>query len=356
MLPADLLAATLSRIATTDKPLITATPDKQAQQNALKLEVGQQVQATVQAKVAADMFQVKVASQTVQMQLPAFVKPGDMIGLQVVSLQPRLTFSFAASTNPLSTSEQLGSTARLLSSLSQQPIRQDYVPPTRREPLWIGERAAPDTSQLAGRLHQSLSHSGLFYESHQAQWIAGTRSTPQLMLEPHNQLRPDTAQIAAKQPALLPPESRSIMVPATPTALQAGAEPNPRMPAIPEHLQPLVQQQLQALENKQVVWIGQAWQGQDMRWEVREEDARSGNNGEDGKQWVTELHLDLPRLGGVTARLSMNGNAVSLKFEVTDDRTARTMEAATEQLVTSLAAHGVPVLQSRIERTPEGAK
>jgi hypothetical protein len=347
MLPAELLAATLSRIATTDKPLISASPDKQAQQNSLKLEVGQHVQATVQAKVAADVFQVKVANQTVQMQLPAFVRPGDLVTLQVVSLQPRLTFSFAASANPLSTSEQLGSTARLLSSLSQQPIRQDYVPPTRREPLWIGERAAPDTSQLAGRLHQSLSHSGLFYESHQAQWIAGTRTAPQLMQEPQNLLRPQTAQSGT-----LPATSQAAV--ATPASLPAGTESGPRMPAIPEHLQPLVQQQLQALENKQVVWMGQAWQGQDMRWEVREEGGRSGNDGENTKQWVTELHLDLPKLGGVTARLSMNGDAVSLKFEVADDQTARTMEASTGQLVAALTAHGVPVLQTRIERPSEG--
>lgn len=331
MLPADLLASTLARIATTDKPLITANADKQTQQNALKLEVGQQVQATVQAKVAADVFQVKVANQTIQMQLPAFVRSGDQVTLQVVSLQPKLSFSFAASSNPLSTSEQLGSTARLLSSLSQQPIRQDYVPPTRREPLWIGERAAPDTSQLAGRLQQSLNHSGLFYESHQAQWISGTRTTPQLLQEPQNLLRTQVAQ----------------------HPLPAGGESNTRTPSIPEHLQPLVQQQLQVLENKQVVWMGQAWQGQDMRWEVREEDARSGKEGEDTKQWVTELHLDLPKLGGVTARLSMNGNAVSLKFEVADEQTARTMGAATEQLVASLTAHGVPVLQTLIERTPE---
>lgn len=331
MLPADLLASTLARIATTDKPLITANADKQTQQNALKLEVGQQVQATVQAKVAADVFQVKVANQTIQMQLPAFVRSGDQVTLQVVSLQPKLSFSFAASSNPLSTSEQLGSTARLLSSLSQQPIRQDYVPPTRREPLWIGERAAPDTSQLAGRLQQSLNHSGLFYESHQAQWISGTRTTPQLLQEPQNLLRTQVAQ----------------------HPLPAGGESNTRTPSIPEHLQPLVQQQLQALENKQVVWMGQAWQGQDMRWEVREEDARSGKEGEDTKQWVTELHLDLPKLGGVTARLSMNGNAVSLKFEVADEQTTRTMGAATEQLVASLTAHGVPVLQTLIERTPE---
>jgi flagellar hook-length control protein FliK len=341
MLPADLLAATLNRIATADRPLITATPDKQ-QQNALKLEVGQHVQATVQAKVAADVFQVKVANQTIQMQLPAFVRSGDQITLQVVSLQPRLSFSFAASVNPLSTSEQLGSTARLLSSMSQQPVRQDYVPPVRREPLWLGERTAPDTAQLAGRLHQSLSHSGLFYESHQAQWIAGTRATPQLMQEPQNLLR--AANVLNPQP----------MQQAQQTAVPHGETATSRMPGIPEQLQPIVQQQLHALENKQVVCMGQAWPGQDIRWEVREEGRHNGQGETPDKQWVTELHLDLPQLGGVTARLSMNGDAVSLHLAVNDEQTARKMEHASAQLVSSLTGHGIPVLQTRIEREPAG--
>ncbi len=343
MLPADLLAATLSRIATTDKPLITPSAAQQNSQNSLKLAVGQHVQATVQAKVAADVFQVKVANQTIQMQLPAFVRSGDQVTLQVVSLQPRLSFTFAASSNPLSTSEQLGSTARLLSSISQQPLRQDYVPPTRREPLWIGDRSVPNTPQLATRLHQSLSQSGLFYESHQAQWIAGTRTTPQLMQEPHNLLRAQAAQTGG-------PQAQA----ATPTLQHpAGGEATTRLPSIPDHLQPLVQQQLHALENKQVVWMGQAWQGQDMRWEVREENGRQGGDGDAQKQWVTELHLDLPKLGGVTARLSMNGNAVSLNFEVDDEQTARTLELASAQLVSSLTSHGVPVLQTQISRSSD---
>ena len=351
MLPADLLAATLARIATTDKPLVTTTPDRQAQQKTPNLAVGQHVQATVQAKVAGDVFQVKVANQSMQMQLPAFVRPGDQITVKVVSLQPRLTFSFAASSNPLSTSEQLGSTARLLSSLSQQPIRQDYAPPVRREPLWIGERTAPDTTQLASRLHQSLSHSGLFYESHQAQWIAGSRTTPQLLQEPQNLIRPQAATPNPAQSTAQTAATQGVL-----TTTSAPADAGQRMPSIPEHLQPLVQQQLQALENKQVVWMGQAWQGQDMRWEVREEEARQGRGGGKEKQWVTELHLDLPKLGGVTARLSMNGNAVSLDLQVNDEQTARRMESASAELAASMTTHGIPVLQTRIQRATEQAE
>ncbi|MEK7811216.1 MAG: hypothetical protein AAB278_05305, partial [Pseudomonadota bacterium] len=192
MLPANLLSAVLGKAALSDKPLITATPDKNSPQSTFKLEVGQQVQGTVQSQVAPSIFQVKIAEHVVQMQLPAFIRSGDLITLQVASLQPRLTFSLAASTNPVSTSEQLSSTSRLLSSMSQQPIEQNYVRPTQQTPLWVASQSAPDIKMLADRLHHALSHSGLFYESHQAQWIAGMRSTPQLLQEPQNQLTSKT--------------------------------------------------------------------------------------------------------------------------------------------------------------------
>ena len=143
------------------------------------------------------------------MQLPAFIRSGDIITLQVASLQPRLTFTLAASSNPVSTPESLSATSRLLSSLSQQPLERSYVRPIQSAPLWTGEQVLPDTTQLAGKLHDALSHSGLFYESHQAQWIAGTRPTTQLLLEPQNQL----PRTAAKQQQNANPEAR--ILPAT---------------------------------------------------------------------------------------------------------------------------------------------
>lgn len=319
MLPADLLTATLNRFTQADRPLIAVNPDQKNPAAALKLEVGQQIQATVQTQIAPGLFQVRIASQVLQMQLPAFVRSGDQIALQVLSLQPRLTFSLAASTNPLSTSEQLGSTARLLSSLAQQPVRQEYVP-AQRAPLWLSASASPDTVQLAEKLHQALSHSGLFYESHQAQWIAGTRSTPQLLAEPHNQLPPQTA-------------------PAT------GQERH----TIPEPLQAIVQQQLHALENRQVVWQGPVWPGQEMRWEVGEE-SRQPQPAAAEKQWVTELHLDLPQLGGISARLRFSGAAVAVEIDLANAQTGHKLQAASPELESALQARGVPVQQILIRR------
>src|SRR5574340_1266126 len=92
----------------------------------------------------------------------------------------------AASANPLSTPDQLSSTARLLSSLAQQPQEKTYVRPSQSTPLWTGKMQFPDPAELAGKLQESLSQSGLFYESHQAQWLQGGRSVSQLMHEPQN--------------------------------------------------------------------------------------------------------------------------------------------------------------------------
>jgi hypothetical protein len=350
MLPANLIS-TLSALALTDKPLITATPDKNAANVSKQFELGQKVQGTVQAQVAPNIFNVRVADQLLQMQLPAFIRSGDIISLQVASLQPRLTFTLAASSNPVSTPESLSATSRLLSSLSQQPLERSYVRPIQSSPLWTGAQALPDITQLAGKLHDALSHSGLFYESHQAQWIAGTRPTTQLLLEPQNQLPKNHL------PQSLLPQNQSIQNIGTrnidaannpmPTA-QTGSEPRIAAPNIPQHLQTLVQQQLSALETHQVLWQGQVWQGQEMRWEVHEESPRRNSQGVEEGQWNTHINLDLPNLGGVSARLSFSGNALNLTLDVTDAQTRDKLGNASSQLLAALSERGIPVVHTQI--------
>lgn len=346
MLPANLIS-TLNALALHDKPLITATPDKNAANAGKQFELGQKLQGTVQAQVAPNVFNVRVADQLLQMQLPSFIRSGDTITLQVASLQPRLTFTLAASSNPVSTPESLSATARLLSSLSQQPLERSYVRPIQSSPLWTGGQALPDTTQLAGKLHDALSHSGLFYESHQAQWISGTRPTTQLLLEPQNQL---AQNLTAQNPATAGGNVRNAetAIGTMPPSLP-GSEARPAAAAgIPEHLQTLVQQQMNALETRQVLWQGQVWQDQEMRWEVREESPHRNANGEQEGQWVTQISLDLPNLGGVSARLSFNGNALNLSLEVSDEQTRTRLGNASSQLVAALTERGIPVTQTQI--------
>ncbi len=348
MLPANLIS-TLKALALTDKPLITATPDKNASNAGKQFELGQKVQGTVQAQIAPNIFRVQVANQLLQMQLPAFVRSGDVIALQVASLQPRLTFTLAASSNPVSTPESLSATSRLLSSLSQQPLERSYVRPIQSAPLWTGAQALPDTAQLAGKLHDALSHSGLFYESHQAQWIAGTRPTTQLLLEPQNQLAPKQ-QSALQQNTNARSADTAGNATLSAQVTQTGTEQRPVAPNIPEHLQTLVQQQLGALETHQVLWQGQVWQGQEMRWEVSEETPHRNAQGVEEGQWNTQIHLDLPNLGGVSARLSFNGTALNLSLDVSDAQTRDKLGSASSQLIAALSERGIAVTHTQINQ------
>src|SRR4030066_1604568 len=99
MLPANIISA-LQALSNSGKPLSAAPPDSPKQ--VTKLEPGQQLQGSVQSKISEGLFKVQIAGQTLQMRLPGNIQAGDTIKLQVISLQPKITFGMVASTNPLS--------------------------------------------------------------------------------------------------------------------------------------------------------------------------------------------------------------------------------------------------------------
>lgn len=332
MIPAD-VQNSLKTLAHTQKTLITATAPVAA--NA-KFEPGQKYEAQVQAQLAPGIFKVKIADHTLQLQLPPSIRSGDTITLQVISLLPRLTFNMAASANPLSTSDQLSETARLLSALTQQPLEKGFVRPTANTPLWTGSMQFPDSTELAGKLHEALSQSGLFYEAHQAQWIAGKRNTAQLMREAQNQPPDETARTLHE--AFHHGETKP-------------AQPN--IAGIPDHLLSLVQQQLHALETRQVQWQGFVWQQQEMNWKIREEDTRSAEGGE-SRHWVTEIQLNLPQLGEVSAVLRFGAGGISLTLDASSEATRDKLGTASTQLVSTLNDRGISVLSARVNQHEPG--
>lgn len=78
-------------------------------------------------------------------------------------------------------------------------------------------------------------------------------------------------------------------------------------------VQPVVQQQLDALATQTFAWQGQVWPGQEMRWEIDEDATRHGvENDETAANWTTRLNLTLPNLGEVAAQIRLQGDQVSL--------------------------------------------
>ncbi|MBI3903703.1 MAG: flagellar hook-length control protein FliK [Nitrosomonadales bacterium] len=361
MLPPSLLSAI--KLAFAQKPLPQAAATDPVPKTG-QFELNQKYQGTVQAQIAPGTFKVRVADQIIQMQLPAMIRSGDTVALQVISIRPRLTFNMVSSANPLSTPEQLGSTARMLSSLSQQAPEKAFVRAAQNTPIWE-KTQPPEGKPLAGLLREALANSGLFYESHQAQWVQGSRSTAQLRQEPQN-LPPDQARaVVANNAASITAPTNNIVAPPMaediarnvttnanniPTAFTQTAAPTPqeaKASNVPEHLQPLVQQQLNALETRQMLWQGYVWPGQTMQWEIHDQAPRT-SQAEDQRQWATELKLDLPNLGGVTAMLRLNSAGMNLTLKADKPETRAMLGSASTQLLDALKKAGIPVLGAQV--------
>ncbi len=65
-------------------------------------------------------------------------------------------------------------------------------------------------------------------------------------------------------------------------------------------------------------------------------------------QWVTQISLDLPNLGGVSARLSFNGNALNLSIDASNVQAREKLGNASPQLMAALSERGIPVVHTQI--------
>lgn len=344
MLPANLINA-LQVLSHSGKPPVGTATD--AQKPVTPLEPGQALQGSVQSKVSEGLFKVQVAGQTIQMRLPGNIQSGDTLNLRVISTNPRLTFSISASLNPLSTAEQIGAAARMLSNLADRPLERPTIQQIARNIVWQTSGQIPDGKQLAGALRQALSVSGLFYESHQAQWVRGERSTMQLLVEPQNQLVGKQSFASGASQANQTPQTDDFYTASPTTPPRADAEPGLR---ITRELLPLVQQQLHALETHQVTWIGQVWPGQEMQWEIQGQPEQHAQQ-QDERQWSTEMELALPSLGNVHARLVFSGGGLRLTLQAVDATTVDLFTRALPHLKNSLADAEIPLLAAVVEKS-----
>ena len=328
MLPANLISA-LQALTHSGKPLVSASADPK--KSVTQLEPGQQLQGTVQSKLSEGLFKVQIAGQTLQMRLPGNIQSGDVIRLEVLSTQPRITFNMIASTNPLSTPEQISNAARLLSNLADMPLERPVVKQLGNKAVWPADQPVPDTKLLAGALREALGKSGLFYESHQAEWVRGERTTNQLLEEPQNVLT-----------------SKNIL-PSSADQQTTLLDSNVSLPVTKELLH-LVQQQLHTLEQHHVVWLGQVWPGQQMQWEIQGEPEHQAHQ-ESERQWSTEMELVLPKLGDVHARLVFSESGLKLALHAADEKTVDLFNRALPQLKNSLADADITLVSALVEKS-----
>lgn len=188
--------------------------------------------------------------------------------------------------------------------------------------------AAPAAEQLAQKLQDTISQSGLFYESHVTEWVKGERTLPELMREPQMQRMLQSGENAARAAANGPDLSAAQ----------------------------LINQQLHTHEQGRVQWNGEAWPGQHMQWEIRRDqregrkDEGHGADGEPEQIWRSGVRFRFPMLGAVSAAVTLIGGQVHIQVQADDGDTADTLRAYASVLEQAMEAAGAPLSSLTIDQ------
>lgn len=386
MIPSDLAARLRllneASFFNTDPPVAGLQRAREIQAQLPEFVPGQRFFATLQRTLPDGTFRAVVAGQQMTLSLNTAAKAGDTLELEVSQLTPRAVFArivgaeAGASTATQSAQPNLSPTGRLISFLLTGQPTPTPASLAANQPLLS---APPSTgAQLVPLLRQAVAQSGLFYESHQAEWVLGRRDTATLQREPQGGMStgrpPPTpgSPTAATSPAAAPSPAG-----APATAAQSAATANlsgsassdqaadsartlastseaavTRSSPIPERLMPVVHQQLEALATQQYVWHGQAWPGQAIEWIIEDpQDADAQGDGEQTeKNWNTTLRLSLPRLGSVEAQLHLTPAGVALRLRTDDTATMSALDARAAELASALEAANLKLTGLVVER------
>lgn len=194
-----------------------------------------------------------------------------------------------------------------------------------KTPLMATPGAA--AAQVAQNLRDAVGSSGLFYESHVAEWAEGKRPLASLLLEPQMQkaAQGDMAR--------------------TGTDL-ASAQ--------------LINLQLHTHEQARVQWQGEAWPGQKMQWDISrdvpEGQQHAGTEAdEEATAWRSNVRFQFPLLGDLAAHVVLQGGRVAIQLQAGSEGSADTLRQHAARLEASLAAAGWPLSSLTIAGKPDAA-
>jgi hypothetical protein len=323
-------AQALSRILAVQPVLDAIERDQAAPRAAFEhLAIGQSLAGQVKSQTKGVAL-VEIEGQTVAMRLPHQAAPGDTLRLRFAGHMPQPVFLLETPEPASSDGPQLSQTARMLSELVQRLPERNTLP-TLTPPAPLLDQPTAQPAEMALALRTALVRSGLFYESHLANWAVGRDSLDGLMQEPQNRLAAaEAARVAASPAGTLA------------LAEGAGAEPRPLNP-----MHALLSQQLQVLESPQFVWRGELWPGQMLEWLVRKE-TRDGHDGSAAAQademeavWQSRIRVALPQLGEVTLHIRLDARqGFDIRVEPEDADTETRLRAHRGELLEQLAAAG----------------
>lgn len=321
MVPAQALSRLLAA-----QPVLDAVERDQAAPRAAfdRLVIGQAVTGQVKSQTNG-LSLVTIEGQTVAMRLPYPVKTGDPIKLSFAGHTPQPVFLLQAPDSQPGDAPQLSPTARMLSDILQRVPQHALPTLTPASPLFA--KPATNTRELASALRTALVRSGLFYESHLANWTVGQDNLDGLMQEPQNRLATEAARMGS---ALSLSEA---------SAATDSRQLNP--------MHTLLSQQLQVLESPHFVWRGDLWPGRTLEWQVRQdtsaanEESSSPASQTEDAAWESHLKLTLPELGTLNVHIKLDARQVfSLRMVADKPGVDALLRQHQPELTEQLAAAG----------------
>lgn len=337
------------------------------------LQPGQAFTARIVEALPENTYRALVAGRHLTLQLPEGAEAGDMLDLVVIDRTPRAIIAQRAEPQAAAVANQPYPYAKISTAgrmIGELVLAEGETPQpaalNRGQPLL----SQPPTSaaDLAPTLAKAVSQSGLFYESHQAQWVAGQRPLESLRTEPQGRLPATAHESTTGQGAVTqlasgatePAKAETSPAPAalaegartpTQTAERASSTFAPTAQAIPEEVRPLVQQQLDAVVTQRLAWHGEAWPGQGIDWEIERDvsdEGREGQTGAEAPRWATTLRLTMPHLGMLDATLQLAGNSLRLQMTTASDTAAEDLRRQMSDLARMLADAGLTLQSAEV--------
>jgi len=249
---------------------------------------------------SAGTAEVQIGDQVFGMKLGSNFAVGDVLHFRFLGNDPNPTFLLlnAGANQAAFENVILSGTSLLISQLQDEAQLQGQL--SRVESLLPPLLQNPQNTQFtAAQLQNAIIMSGLFYESHLANFAKGKWPLNALMREPQNR-------------------------------------PNFNAPQV-------VNKQLDALENQTIRWSGNVWPGQQMDWQLtyeQEESSPSSSANNVDQMIVSVIELDLPKLGKVQARLSMSANILSVQLKAEKPQTESLFRNEISELKNTFNANG----------------
>ena len=366
MLPNTIGMAPVAPVKGT-RPADTVAEPRQAEfQRSLQGMVGKSMTGQVMGRMTDGSYLVRVAGTPARMQLPAGAQLGAEIPLLLVGINPRPSFQIGAGADPRAgamltyadaqaepeaaaaqgaqagmrtggaaaallgrapltpanllpslnadtPAPELSSTARAISTVLSQAESVPGAPLSLIGKTSLMATPGTTASQVAQNLRDAVGSSGLFYESHVAEWADGKRPLASLLLEPQMQ-----------------------------KTLQGEVMKNGTDLAAAQ----LINLQLHTHEQARVQWQGEAWPGQKMQWDITKDGPDGGQHpgqDEDATAWRSSVRFQFPLLGDLSAQVVLQGGKVQIQMQAGSEASADTLRQHAARLEASMAAAGWPL-------------